>query len=357
MKSSKIGRRIAGVCTALLTAASAALALGVPAAAAGTSYVALGDSYSSGTGTRTYISDGTSCYRSVYAYPSLDASALGLSLTFRACSGATVADVTNTQLSALTTTTAYVTISVGGNDAGFADVLTECAQPGWMSNCNGAIDGAQSIINNILPGRLATLYSTIKAKAPNAKVIVAGYPRIFNGEDCNALTWFSPTEESRLNYTADLLNSRTLAAATNAGFSFANPTSVFIGHAVCDSVEWINGLSSPVVESYHPNKSGHSGGYVPVTKPLFGVTAALSPRKARAKAEASAAQLAADASRYAAVDRTITPKLFVAPDLTTPEAMAAAKAAGVDLSSRASIDRVDRIYSEAQAAAWAARQR
>ena len=56
-----------------LIGAGAALALGAPAVAAGTGYVALGDSYSSGTGTRTYISDGTSCQRSVYAYPSLDA--------------------------------------------------------------------------------------------------------------------------------------------------------------------------------------------------------------------------------------------------------------------------------------------
>jgi lysophospholipase L1-like esterase len=356
MKSSKIGRRIVGACIAMITTGCAVLALGAPASAAGPQYVALGDSYSSGTGTRSYINDGTSCYRSVYAYPSLDASALGLSLTFRACSGAKVADVTNTQLSALSTTTAYVTISVGGNDAGFADVLTECAQPGWMSNCNGAIDGAQYVINYVLPGRLATLYSTIKAKAPNAKVIVAGYPRIFNGEDCNAGTWFSPTEESRLNYTADLLNSRTATAAANAGFLFGNPTSTFIGHAVCDDVEWINGLSYPIVESYHPNRSGHANGYVPVTKPLFGVTAALSPAKARAKAEASSAQLAADAARYAAVDRTIEPKVFRAPDLTTPRATAAAAAAGVDLSSRESIDRADRIYSDAQAAEWAARR-
>ena len=354
MKSSKLGRRVVGVGTAWLIAATTALALGGAASAAGTEYVALGDSYSSGTGTRSYIADGTSCYRSVYAYPSLDASALGLSLNFRACSGATVADVTNTQLSALTTTTAYVTISVGGNDAGFADVLTECAQPGWMSDCNGAIDDAQYVINYVLPGRLATLYSSIRAKAPNAKVIVAGYPRIFNGEDCNSGTWFSPSEESRLNYTADLLNYRTSTAAANAGFTFGDVTSKFIGHAVCDDVEWINGLSYPVVESYHPNKGGHAYGYVPVTKPLFGIKSALAPGKARTKAEASAAQLAADASRYAAVDRTITPKLFVAPDLSTPAARSAARAAGVDLTSRASIDRVDRIYSDAQAAEWAA---
>ena len=47
--------------------------------------------------------------------------------------------------------------------------------------------------------------------------MVVGYPRIFNGTDCNALTWFSPTEESRLNSTADLLDS-TLAARGEPAF-------------------------------------------------------------------------------------------------------------------------------------------
>jgi lysophospholipase L1-like esterase len=354
VKSSHPRRRLAAAALTLITATVTGLvsviAFALPAGAAGGSYVALGDSYSSGTGTRTYISDGTSCYRSVYAYPSLDAAQLGLSLTFRACSGASVADVTNTQLSALSTSTGYVTISVGGNDAGFADVLTDCAMPGWMSNCNGAIDGAQYIINNVLPGRLSTLYSSIKSRAPNAKVIVVGYPRIFNGEDCNAGTWFSPTEESRLNYTADLLNAKTAAAASAKGFAFANPTSRFIGHAVCDDVEWINGLSWPVVESYHPNRSGHASGYVPVTKPLFGVTAT-----ADASAKLSSSALERDARRFTAIDRKIKPKEFVAPDLTSARAKAAAAAAGVDLSSRASIDRADRIWSERQAAEWAAR--
>ncbi|GAA2481376.1 hypothetical protein GCM10009858_18800 [Terrabacter carboxydivorans] len=344
-------RRALGAGLSALIGLGAALALGAPAVAAGTTYVALGDSYSSGTGTRTYISDGTSCQRSVYAYPSLDAAALGLSLNFRACSGATVADVTNTQLSALSSTTAYVTISVGGNDAGFASVLTTCAQPSWLSNCNGAIDTAQSTINNTIPGRLATLYSSIRAKAPNARVIVVGYPRIFNGEDCNALTWFSPTEESRLNATADLLNSKTATAASNAGFTFVNPTSKFVGHAVCDSVEWLNGLSSPVSESYHPNIAGHRDGYAVLTKPAFGLALTLSAAKAEATAVASADSLARDARRYAAVDRTITPERFVAPDLTTPAARAAAARAGVDLSSRASIDAADRLYNARQDAA------
>ena len=58
--------------------------------------------------------------------------------------------------------------------------------------------------------------------------------------------------------------------------------------------------------------------------------------------------------RYAAVDRTITPERFVTPDLTTPRARAAAKVAGVDLTSRASIDAADRVATARQDAAWAA---
>ncbi|MGY2875178.1 lysophospholipase L1-like esterase [Marmoricola sp. URHA0025 HA25] len=240
-----------------------------PALAAGPSYVALGDSYSSGVGTRTYISDGTSCQRSTYAYPYLISQSRGYALSFQACSGAKVSDVTSKQLGALSTGTAYVTLSVGGNDAGFSSVITECAQPGWMSNCDGAVNTAQSYINNTLPGSLSTLYASIRSKAPNAKVVIVGYPHVFNGEDCNAATWFSPSEETRLNQTADLLNSKLAAAASAKGFGFANPTSRFIGHAVCDSVEWLNGLSNPISESYHPNRTGQSSGYTPLVSGLL----------------------------------------------------------------------------------------
>lgn len=252
-----------------LVAALVGLVAVPPAHAAGPSYVALGDSYSSGVGTRSYIDDGTSCQRSNYAYPKLVAAAKGYALNFKACSGATIGTVTSGQLSALTSTTRYVTISVGGNDAGFSSVLTECAQPGWMSDCDGAINTAQSFINNTLPGRLGTLYSSIRSKAPNAVVVVVGYPRVFMGEDCNAATFFSPAEETRLNATADLLNSKLSAAAGAKGFKWANPTSRFTGHAVCDDVEWLNGFSNPVSESYHPNRLGHSSGYQPLVGGLL----------------------------------------------------------------------------------------
>ena len=262
-----------------------------------------------------YLNDGSSCQRSAYAYPSLIAAAKGYALNFRACSGATVADVTNSQLSALSAANAYVTISVGGNDAGFASVLTTCAQPSWLSNCTGAVDGAQRYITNTLPGSLATLYASIRAKAPNAKVVVVGYPRIFNGTDCNLLTWFSGSEMTRLNQTADQLDSTIAAAAASAGFGFVSPVPAFVGHAVCDRPEWINGLSSPITESFHPNRSGQASGYTPLVSPaLVGATGR---RDAGRPPEGSGVR--GPAGRAAAVlrgvDATITPKRFVAPAL------------------------------------------
>jgi lysophospholipase L1-like esterase len=263
-------RLVVSLLALLAVVAPALVAVGTaPAQAAAPPYVALGDSYSSGVGTRSYLADGTSCQRSSYAYPALVAAQLGYALTFKACSGATIPTVTTTQLGALSSATRYVTLSVGGNDAGFADVLTECATPFWAGDCDAAVDEAQAYITTTLPGRLSTLYSSIRTRASTARVVVVGYPRVFNGDDCNAATWFSPAEETRLNQTADLLNAALARAASARGFAFANPTSRFVGHAVCDDPEWLNGLSSPVSDSYHPNRSGHASGYAPLVSGLL----------------------------------------------------------------------------------------
>lgn len=334
-------RRAALLLSALLALLSPFLV--APSQAAAPSYVALGDSYSSGTGTRSYISDGTSCQRSTKAYPSLIAAARGYALNFRACSGAKVPDVTNTQLSAVTAATTYVTISVGGNDAGFADVLTECALPGWMSNCNGKINTAQAYIASTLPAQLAGLYSAIRSRAPYAKVVVVGYPRVFMGKDCNAFTWFSPTEQTRLNQTADQLNAKTASLAAAQGFSFANPTAAFTGHAVCDTPEYINGLSSPVSESYHPNVLGQGSGYTPLVSPVLTGAPVVVTAQVVADSAASGSSQAELQQQYAAADRAIEPEIVLAPDLTTPEARRAARRAGID------IDRfIEKSQSEAQ---------
>jgi len=255
---------LALVCVSVAVGASAG-----PAAA--TRYVALGDSYSSGTGTRQYYD--STCQKSVYAYPYLVHNAHSTwTFVHAACSGAKTGDVINTQSTSLTSGTNWVTYTIGGNDAGFSSVITECAKPWWASDCNGAIDGAQTYIRNTLPGRLDLVNNKIKSLSPTAKVVPLSYPRLFMGEDCNAGTFFSPAEETRLNQTADMLRDAIRAAATRAGgnFVFKDAIPPFIGHAICDPVEWINGLSNPVGESYHPNRTGHSSGYQPLVRAVLG---------------------------------------------------------------------------------------
>ncbi|MGH3727984.1 MAG: SGNH/GDSL hydrolase family protein [Micromonosporaceae bacterium] len=250
-------RRAVTVTVAGVIGAATVLVGSSPAAAA-VPYTALGDSYTSGLGTRSYYDDGTSCYRSQYAYPVIDARRLGASLTFAACSGARTYNVRDSQLGSLNTGTRYVTVQVGGNDAGFSSVITQCAKP-WPYTCWGDIDNANNIIRNTLPGRLNDLYGRIRSKAPNARVVVVGYPRLFNGEQCNAASRISPGEQSELNKTADLLSTTIQGRAQAAGFSYVDPRAAFISHAVCDDTEWINGASWPVNESYHPNRAGHVG--------------------------------------------------------------------------------------------------
>jgi lysophospholipase L1-like esterase len=254
--------------------ASAAIALvavlaGAATASAADRYVALGDSYSSGTGTRTYFDSG--CQKSVYAYPYLlSQQRPNTSLVFAACSGAKTGDVLANQVGNLTSTTKFVTITIGGNDAGFSSVITECAKPEWASVCDTRVNTAQNYIRNTLPGQLNNVYSQIKSRSPSATVIVLGYPRLFMGVDCNGGTWFDSDDMVMLNQTADLLRDTTRGRAQAYGFTFKDTIPPFTGHAVCSSTEWLNGLSNPVGESYHPNRTGHSSGYLPLVRSVTG---------------------------------------------------------------------------------------
>lgn len=245
-----------------------ALSGGVAAGALAENYVALGDSYSSGTGTRDYTWS-SGCQRGPYAYPALIAAERpSTSLTFVACSGAKTGDVLANQVQYVTASTNIVTITIGGNDAGFATVVSKCAQP--LVSCNTEITNANTYISNTLPGQLNNVYGQIKSRAPSARVVVLGYPRLFMGVDCNLGTFFSSDEMTKLNATADLLRNVISARAAAYGFTFKDAIVPFTGHAVCSSSEWLNGLSNPISDSYHPNRSGHRYGYEAMVRSVIG---------------------------------------------------------------------------------------
>jgi lysophospholipase L1-like esterase len=252
----------------VLAGAALVLAGTQPAAAAGSSYVALGDSFAAGLGARTYDAESAGCYRSPKSYPALVAARSGLRLTFAACARARTADVLQRQVPSLRRSTAYVTLTIGGNDLGFAHVLTTCARPGWLGNCGKAVDQARSTLRRRLPGRLDRVLAAIRSRSPHARVVVTGYPRLFHGNDCSALTFFSASEMRRLNAATDQLDALIRARSRAAGLRYVSPAAGFRRHAWCDHDAWVNGPSRPVVNSYHPNARGHAA-YARVVGPAL----------------------------------------------------------------------------------------
>ncbi|MFD7134465.1 SGNH/GDSL hydrolase family protein [Streptomyces sp. NPDC059894] len=259
--------RIAVIVSSLLLAAGAALtgatsAQGAQLAATG-GYVALGDSYSSGVGAGSYDSSSGDCKRSTKAFPYLwNAAHAPSSFAFTACSGARTGDVLSGQLSPLNSATGLVSLTVGGNDAGFADVMTTCVTSS-DSTCVSRINTARAYIDSTLPGQLDSVYSAIRSKAPNARVVVIGYPRFYKlGTTCLGL---SETKRSAVNAASDHLNTAIAQRAAAHGFVFGDVRTTFSGHEICSGSSWLHSVNwLDIGESYHPTASGQSGGYLPV---------------------------------------------------------------------------------------------
>lgn len=259
----------------LTTFAAVAAFAAAPASAESTTdgvaenYVALGDSYASGVGTREYFDDSGDCLRSPKAYPQLWADSHETSsFEFVACSGAVTDDVNANQLDALSAATSLVTVSIGGNDIGFVDIMTRCVA-GDEAACDAAVTEATEKAHDELPGKLDTTYANIRDAAPNAEVVVLGYPRINEMGDCG-IPFYSEAKRQRINEGADELAAVIADRAAAAGFTFADARDAFEGHGVCAADEWINGPSNPLHESFHPDADGHAQAYLPVLESVTG---------------------------------------------------------------------------------------
>jgi lysophospholipase L1-like esterase len=251
---------------ALPVAATVALLASFGAAsAATTSYVALGDSYSAGVGTNSYDLN-AACNRSSKAYAPIVAAAKGYSLNFQACSGATTVDVINKQVAALSTSTNLVTVTAGGNDLGFTNLLVTCT----LTNCTSAINNTITTANTTLAAKLDAMDTQIKTRAPNATVIVLGYPHLFT-KTCLGALGISSAEVSAANALADAIDNVTRTESAKYGFTYKSAIAQFDNHGVCASSAWLNGLKlSPVGDSYHPTATGYSSGYAPLVRQVTG---------------------------------------------------------------------------------------
>ncbi|AYD88878.1 SGNH/GDSL hydrolase family protein [Actinomyces lilanjuaniae] len=248
-------------------------------------YVALGDSYASGFGVAPYapgtdVEDGNRCQRSTSAYAHLVSQRTGTELVFRACSGARTADFyqdnaaweESAQLDALSVDTDLVTFSVGGNDAGFAEVLGEClsrAQQGDRGPCStdeqlvsrvgSAIDALRGTGAREGTYSYDTLLSDVAARAPRAQVVVVGYPHMFPAQGAEGSAGrcegvLAPDQRWIVERT-DELNDVIRQAAQRHGMVFVDPSQTFAGHELCSSQPWFYGVSSQ--GQFHPTAEGH----------------------------------------------------------------------------------------------------
>jgi lysophospholipase L1-like esterase len=234
-------------------------------AAGGVNYVALGDSYSSGLGAGNYISSSGSCQRSTKAYPEQWASTNApASFVSAACAGATTADVLSSQVPALSGSTTLVSITIGGNDAGFSSVMETCVLFS-TSSCLNAIETAETFISTQLLGRLDQVLQAIRTKAPNAKVVVLDYPQLYDMSKSGSCLGLSTSDRVALNGGADDLDYVIWQAAQDNGDTFADVRGQFTGHEICDSNSWLHSVDIfAISSSYHPTAAGQDLGYLPV---------------------------------------------------------------------------------------------
>lgn len=258
---------------AALVAACALCAPALGAGAPGGPAASVGDSYSSGEGSGAY-DPGTNvprdrCHRSVLAWPRL----LGVPAERHlACSGATILNLAQgrtalapddrgqaTRLAELPEAPATVFVTLGGNDAGFADILTRCV----LTSCVGTV-ATRSAQLPALGARLAAAYGTIAAAARGGRVVVVGYPQIIPSRPPSGLrcAWLGDAEVPAVLGFQAALDTTIGGAAAQAGVEFVPLGDAFDGHELCTPTSWmfpvlLNPFSTNQQQA-HPRAAGQA---------------------------------------------------------------------------------------------------
>lgn len=245
------------------------------------SYVALGDSFAAGTGAGDYTAESGWCHRSNNAasavwgrqHPEIPTRSF-------ACMGATTEDVlgdidTAPKIAAALAGATKVTLTVGGNDVGFAHVVAHCLFGDGLQCAKYYDETTELAILRELPQKLDALYARLKVLAPFATVEVIGYPRIFD-EFTECSSW-SHSKQLTMNHGADLLSSVIQDSATRAGFTYIAARGVFYDHGVCSKDPWINDVGGSVTDTewLHPTAVGQAAEAALIAAPQLAVSAAL----------------------------------------------------------------------------------
>ena len=276
-----VGRVTIGAVVAL------AFVIGPPsdgqAAPSDLTYVALGDSFTSGPlvlpHDTTWVPQ--DCGQSFFNYPHLAALAIGAtSFTDVSCGSATIDDlyeaqdglpiggVNAPQLDAVGPDADVVTLGMGGNDVGFAGTALDCVRllgPPLEAPCSpalmaGGVDQLSAKIAEVGP-ELGQALRDIHAKAPHAEVFVVGYPTSLpdSGVACWPYVPILPVDVQYLVAKFKEMNAMLVEQAAANEATYVDTYTSSIGHDACQLpvFAWVNGMVViPPSFPAHPNQFG-----------------------------------------------------------------------------------------------------
>ena len=254
-----------------------------PGAAGPPHYVSLGDSYTAAPLVPAPTGSPAGCLRSTHSYPFQVAAGTGAAtFTDVSCQGATTANMTHSQSvplgtnppqdAALSASTTLVTLQIGGNNIGFSDIIIHCTtlsltdpfgSPCKSHYTSGGTDKLRAKINAAAP-KVAAVLQDIHADAPNARVLLVGYPAILpnSGNGCWPLVPIAFGDVPYLRGVEKALNAMLASVAAANNTTFVDTYTASIGHDVCQApgTKWVEGLipTSPAAP-FHPNQLGEQG--------------------------------------------------------------------------------------------------
>lgn len=233
--------------------------------------VALGDSYMSGEGAEEFLVDtdgpDNKCRRAAHAYPFLIAKELRAQLTTAACSGAEVENIASVAVPGVITPVPQanaegrqqiealkehpeadlVLLSVGGNDAKFAQIIQNCM--GFRKHCSDVGGYWLENLRQVTMPRLEILLAEIRGLAPQARILVMTYPEPFAVAqlDCSEIG-LSQDEIGFIGKFVSTLKLHIDKAAVEAGAEPIDMVSAFDGYGLC------SGTATPAINGWDPQK-------------------------------------------------------------------------------------------------------
>lgn len=178
-----------------------------------------------------------------------------------------IADMANS--GALSGQTELVTLTAGANDVGVNTALFVCSTGSNLS-CMDAVRTSTHELYLLKPA-LTEAYRAIHLAAPRARIAVLGYAPLFDPDGGYPVI---PVENQRLvNYGAMALNQAIAEAVSDANSKFGanakfvDVTGRFTGHAANSAEPWIYFSQTPIIgpdgnptpdpRNFHPNAAGH----------------------------------------------------------------------------------------------------